>query len=368
MTTFNDTFLKACRKEPTDYVPVWYMRQAGRYDPDYRKIKEKYSLLDICREPELAAEVTMMPVRKLGVDAAILYSDIMNPVASIGIDFDIVKDVGPVIYNPIRSDQDIERLRPIDVEGDLSHVIETIRILAKQLSVPLISFAGAPFTIASYLIEGRPSKNYIRTKQMMYGEPEMWHKLMRKLGDMAIAYLRAHIAAGAKAVQLFDSWVGALAPEDFTAYVLPTVQRIFSELSDLPVPKIYFPGVASGELLPCLTDLEAEVIGVDWRVAIPEARRRIGPRFAVQGNLDPMVLTAPMPEIKRRARALIDAGMQQPGYIFNLGHGLFPEASLEKLRELTAFVHEYSRSAADSKARRDPLEPAAERKEERMGG
>lgn len=365
--TFNDTFLRACRKQPTEHIPVWYMRQAGRYDPEYRKIKEKYSLLEICLQPELAAEVTMMPVRKLGVDAAILYSDIMNPVASIGIEFDIVKDVGPVIYNPIRTKADIERLRPIDVESDLPHILETIRILAGELSVPLISFAGAPFTIASYIIEGRPTKNYRRTKQLMYSEPELWHLLMEKLGDMAITYLKAHIAAGAQAVQLFDSWVGALSQADFSAYVLPVVRRIFAELSDLPVPKIYFPGVASGELLPCLTDLQADVIGVDWRVTIPEARRRIGPRFAVQGNLDPMVLTAPQSVIESRAREIIDAGMQQPGYIFNLGHGLFPEASLDKLKELTAFVHEYSRSAL-AKKRPDRPGPNPERKEEMIGG
>ncbi|EXX89374.1 uroporphyrinogen decarboxylase family protein, partial [Paenibacillus darwinianus] len=230
--SYNDRFVRACRKESVDRVPVWYMRQAGRYDPEYRKIKERYSLLEICRQPELAAEVTLMPVRKLDVDAAILYSDIMNPVASIGIDFDIVANVGPVIANPIRSRADVERLKPIDVEGDLSHVLETIRILDRELDVPLITFAGAPFTIASYLIEGRPSRNYLRTKEMMYGAPDVWHLLMDKLGDMVIAYLRAHIAAGGKAIQLFDSWVGALAPDDFRHFVLPTVERIFAELSD----------------------------------------------------------------------------------------------------------------------------------------
>ncbi|KAF4325424.1 hypothetical protein G195_000963 [Phytophthora kernoviae 00238/432] len=321
------------------------MRQAGRYDPEYRKIKEKYSLLEICRLPELAAEVTLMPVRKLGVDAAILYSDIMNPVASLGIDFDIVKNIGPVIDNPIRTAADVDRLRPIDVEGDLSHILETIRILDKELDVPLITFAGAPFTIASYLIEGRPSKGYIRTKTMMYSEPEVWHKLMQKLGDMVITYVRAHIANGGKAFQLFDSWVGALSPNDFRTYVLPTITRIFTELSDLNVPKIYFPGVASGELLPTLHDLQADVIGLDWRVSISEGRKRLGGKFAVQGNLDPYVLTAPMDLIKQHAKLIIDEGIKEPGYIFNLGHGLFPEASLDKLKELTAYIHEYSAEA-----------------------
>ncbi len=342
--SYNDSFIRACYKQSTDHLPVWYMRQAGRYDPDYQKIKENYTLLEICRQPELAAEVTMMPVRKLGVDAAILYSDIMNPVASIGIDFDIVKNIGPVIDNPIRSAADIERLRPIKVEEDLGHVLETIRILDRELDVPLITFAGAPFTIASYLIEGRPSKSYIRTKTMMYSEPQLWHSLMRKLGDMVATYLRKHIENGGKAFQLFDSWVGALSTTDFRTYVLPTIQYIFDQLQDLNVPKIYFPGVSSGELLPELNGLPVDVIGLDWRVSIPEARRRLGGNYAVQGNLDPYVLTAPSSVIHEQARRIIDEGLQEPGYIFNLGHGLFPEASIDKLKELTDYVHEYSAS------------------------
>lgn len=340
--SYNDRFLRACRKEAVDRVPVWYMRQAGRYDPDYRKIKEKYTLLEICKQPELAAEVTLMPVRKLGVDAAILYSDIMNPVASIGIDFDIVKNIGPVIHNPIRNSSDVDRLKPIDVEGDLSHVLDTISILDRELEVPLITFAGAPFTIASYIVEGRPTKAYLHTKSLMYGDPQLWHRLMRKLAAMAADYLRAHVKSGAKAVQLFDSWVGALAPHDFKEYVLPHVQHIFERLSDLDIPKIYFPGVSSGELLPLLTGLKADVIGLDWRVSLTDGRLRTEGKFAVQGNLDPYVLTAPTEVIHEHARRLLDEGMQEPGFIFNLGHGLYPEASLDKLRELTEFVHDYS--------------------------
>ncbi|OME86716.1 uroporphyrinogen decarboxylase [Paenibacillus sp. FSL A5-0031] len=351
--SYNDRFIRACRKEQVDQLPVWYMRQAGRYDPEYRKIKEKYSLLEICKQPELAAEVTMMPVRKLGVDAAILYSDIMNPVASIGIDFDIVANIGPVIANPIRSAADVERLKPIDVEGDLGHVIETIRILDRELEVPLITFAGAPFTIASYLIEGRPSKNYLRTKEMMYSEPELWHELMRKLGDMVITYLRAHIAAGGKAFQLFDSWVGALTPADFRKFVLPTIERIFAELSDLPQPKIYFPGVSSGELLPELLNVKSDVIGLDWRVSIAEGRLRLDHGFAVQGNLDPTILTAPISVIESYAKEIIDSGIEEPGFIFNLGHGLFPEASLEKLAQLTAFVQSYSKKAIAARSHKE---------------
>ncbi|NMO95399.1 uroporphyrinogen decarboxylase [Paenibacillus lemnae] len=343
--TYNDQFIRACRKQEVSRIPVWYMRQAGRYDPEYRKIKEKYSLLEICKQPELAAEVTLMPVRKLGVDAAILYSDIMNPVASIGIDFDIVKNIGPVIDNPISTAADVERLTPIDVEGDLGHVLETIRILDRELDVPLITFAGAPFTIASYLIEGRPSRNYIKTKGMMYSEPKVWYALMDKLGDMVITYLRAHTNNGGKAFQLFDSWAGALSPKDFEIYVLPTITRIFAELQDLDVPKIYFPGVSSGELLPVLSHLQADVIGLDWRVSIAEGRRRLNGKYAVQGNLDPTVLTGPMEVIKQYAKEIIDQGIQEPGYIFNLGHGLFPEASLDKLRELTEYIHIYSEQA-----------------------
>jgi uroporphyrinogen decarboxylase len=338
----NDLFLRACRGQSVNRIPVWYMRQAGRYDPDYRKIKEKYSLLEICKQPELAAEVSLMPVHKLGVDAAILYSDIMNPVASIGIDFDIVKNIGPVIHNPVKNAADIDRLRPIDVEGDLSHVLETIKILDRELKIPLITFAGAPFTLASYIIEGRPSKTYMNTKALMYTEPQVWHRLMGKLADMAATYLRAHVKSGAKAVQLFDSWAGSLAPHDFKEYVLPHVESIFAQLSDLDIPKIYFPGVSSGELLPLLTSLQSDVIGLDWRVSLSEGRRRTGGKFAIQGNLDPFVLTAPTAVIHEQTRRLLDEGMKEPGFIFNLGHGLYPEASLEKLRELTEFVHTYS--------------------------
>lgn len=347
--TYNDRFIRACRKQSVDRLPVWYMRQAGRSDPEYRKIKEKYSLLEICRQPDLAAEVTMMPVKKLGVDAAILYSDIMNPVASIGIDFDIVAQVGPVIHNPIRTAKDVERLKPVDPEGDLGHILETIRILDAELNVPLITFAGAPFTIASYLIEGRPSKSYIRTKTMMYEAPEVWFALMDKLGDMVIRYVRAQIANGGKAFQLFDSWVGSLSPRDYVRYVLPVMERIFFELSDLGVPSIYFPGVSSGELLPYLHELKADVIGLDWRVSIAEGRKRLAGKYAVQGNLDPFVLTGPMDIIQREAAHIIDEGVKEPGYIFNLGHGLFPEASLDKLKQLTEFVHSYSAEAIASR-------------------
>jgi uroporphyrinogen decarboxylase len=328
------------------------MRQAGRYDPDYLKIKDKYTLLEICKQPELAVEVTLMPIKKLGVDAAILYSDITNPFAGLGIDFDIVKDVGPVIYNPIRSMEDVKKLKPLQAEADLGHVLETIRILKRELSVPLIGFAGAPFTLASYLIESQKpqSNNYQKSRELMKNSPETWELLMDKLGDMVIAYLKAQIASGASAVQLFDSWAGALEPEDYRRFVLPVITRIFRELASEDAYKIYFPGVKSSKLLPLLSGIEADVIGLDHSVTVREGRGYVGGRYAVQGNMNPQILLEPMDVIKEHAKAIIDQGIEQPGYIFNLGHGLFPEASLDKVKELTVFVHDYSRSALADRA------------------
>ena len=343
--TYNDRLIRACYQQEVDRVPVWYMRQAGRYDPEYREIKQKYTLLQICQQPELAAKVTMMPVHKLGVDAAILYSDIMNPVASLGVKFDIVKNVGPVIEKPIRTRADVERLVPIDVNKDLGHIMETIRLLNQMLHVPLITFAGAPFTIASYLIEGRPSKGHLHTKTMMYNEPDVWHLLMDKLAQMIVTYASAQVANGAKVFQMFDSWAGTLTPQHFRTYVLPTIRYIFDQLSHLNVPKIYFPGVSSGELLTQLHDLKVECISLDWRTSIAQGRQRLGGQYAIQGNLDPYVLTAPLDVIKAYAKSIVDEGMVKNGFIFNLGHGLFPEASLQKLKALTQYVHEYSEQA-----------------------
>ncbi|MCI0181997.1 MAG: uroporphyrinogen decarboxylase [Acidibacillus sp.] len=340
----NDLFLRACRRESVSRIPVWYMRQAGRYQPDYRDVRKRYSLIEICENPEICVQVTLSPVKQLGVDAAILFSDIMVPIAPMGMPFEIQKDRGPVMEHPIRQASDIERLRPIDPESDLPYVLETIRILARELKVPLLGFAGGPFTLASYMIEGGPSRDYLRTKAMMYGEPKMWYGLMDRLGDMVITYLRAQIQAGASAVQIFDSWVGSLAPDDYAEYVLPTMERIFSELADLHAPRIYF-GVTTGELLPLFAKAGADVYGVDWRVPIRTARGKLGRNVAIQGNLDPAVLLAPWPEIQRRAESIIDMGIEQPGFVFNLGHGVFPSVSGEQLQRLTTFVHEYSERA-----------------------
>lgn len=340
----HSSFINACKLQPVDQVPVWYMRQAGRYQPEYRAIREKYSLVEICKHPELCAEVTKLPVQQLGVDAAILFSDIMIPVGAMGMDFEIRENVGPIIARPITSLSDIERLQVFNPEEALPHVLESIRIVTDDLPVPLIGFTGAPFTLASYMIEGRPSRNYIRTKQMMWGNPELWRPLMDKLGAMIVRYAKAQVAAGAAAIQLFDSWVGSLSVPDFRTHVLPTIQDIFHQLKDLGVPLIYF-GVNTGELLTSFAESGASVIGVDWRVPLPAARDRIGPDLAVQGNLDPILLFAPWPVIERRAREILDEGMQHPGFVFNLGHGVThnqPTVEVDTLRRLTAFVHDYS--------------------------
>ncbi|PTQ57449.1 MAG: Uroporphyrinogen III decarboxylase [Candidatus Carbobacillus altaicus] len=339
----NDTFLRAARGEPVPYTPVWYMRQAGRSDPEYRAIKEKYSLLEINQNSELAAYVTRLPVEKLGVDAAILYSDIMNPLAGLGVKFDIQKGVGPVVHHPIRSEADVLALSTFDLEP-LASVLKTIALLKQSLTVPLIGFAGAPFTLASYLIEGGPSRTYRHTKQFMLRHPKSWNLLMERLSDMAARYLRAQIEAGASAVQLFDSWVGQLSPVDFRHYVLPYVERIFVALKDLSAVKIYFPGVASGELLPELKTLPVEVIGVDWRVPLDRARFRTDNKFVLQGNFDPLWLEAPRSAREAYARSILEEGLKGKGHIFNLGHGVYPEADIASLRALTEYVQTTSRA------------------------
>jgi uroporphyrinogen decarboxylase len=341
--TINETFLQACRGEKTDYVPVWYMRQAGRSQPEYRKIKEKYSLFEITHQPELCAYVTRLPVEQYDVDAAILYKDIMSPLPAIGVDVEIKAGIGPVIDNPIRSITDVEKLGEITPEEDVPYVLDTIKLLTReQLNVPLIGFAGAPFTLASYMIEGGPSKSYNKTKAFMYAEPKAWFALMDKLADMTITYVKAQIDAGAKAVQIFDSWVGALNVADYRYFIKPVMTRIFSELREKNVPLIMF-GVGASHLAKEWHELPLDVVGLDWRLPIEEARN-MGITKAVQGNLDPAILLAPWEVIEERAKAILDQGMAQPGYVFNLGHGVFPQVNPETLKRLTAFVHEYSAS------------------------
>jgi uroporphyrinogen decarboxylase len=338
---FNDTFLKACRKEATDRVPVWYMRQAGRYQPEYRAIRAKYSFFEMNYIPEVCAEVTRLPVEQLGVDAAILFADIMTPLKPIGVDVNIESGIGPVIANPIESLADVQRLQELDPYTHVPYVLESIKILRQQLSVPLIGFAGAPFTLASYLIEGGPSKHYHKTKAFMYTQPEAWQALMDKLGDMTIAYLKAQIRAGAQAVQVFDSWVGALNDEDYRTFIAPVMTRIFSELRVTDVPTIYF-GVGAGHLLLEWNRLPVDVVGLDWRTSITAARE-MGVTKALQGNLDPTLLLAPWEKLEAKALEILEEGTRTPGYIFNLGHGVFPDASVETLQKLTRLIHGYTR-------------------------
>lgn len=340
---FNDTFLKAARGEQTDYVPAWFMRQAGRSQPEYRKIKEKYSLFEITHQPELCAYVTRLPVEQYNVDAAILYKDIMSPLPAIGVDVEIKSGIGPVISNRITSLADVEKLGEITPEEDVPYVLDTIKLLTEeQLTVPLIGFAGAPFTLASYMIEGGPSKNYNKTKAFMYAEPKAWFALMDKLVEMTIKYVKAQIKAGAKAIQIFDSWVGALNVADYRIFIKPTMNRIFTSLKEENVPLIMF-GVGASHLALEWHDLPLDVVGLDWRLPILEARA-MGITKAVQGNLDPAILLAPWEVIEERVKAILDQGMAQPGYIFNLGHGVFPEVNPDVLKKLTEFIHTYSAS------------------------
>ncbi|HWC14320.1 MAG TPA: uroporphyrinogen decarboxylase [Actinomycetota bacterium] len=330
-------FLAACRGEPVDATPVWFMRQAGRSLPEYRALKEKHSILELCRQPELAAEVTLQPVRRLGVDAAILFSDIVIPLQAMGVGLDIKPGVGPVLDRPIRSLADVDDLRPLVPEEQLPFVLETIAGLVRELEVPLIGFGGAPFTLASYLVEGGPSRTHARTKALMLGEPEVWNKLMDRLAEGILTYLRAQVGAGANAIQLFDSWVGCLSASQYLTYVAPSVERILGGLEDLGVPRIHF-GVNTGELLPLMASVGADVVGVDWKVPLSVARERIGRPVALQGNLDPAVCLAPWHVVEEHAIEVLREGAGG-GHIFNLGHGVLPDTDPDILTRLVELVH-----------------------------
>ncbi|HWL26255.1 MAG TPA: uroporphyrinogen decarboxylase [Ureibacillus sp.] len=342
MREINDTLLRAAKGGRTEYTPVWYMRQAGRSQPEYRAIKEKYSLEEITHQPELCAYVTRLPVENYDVDAAILYKDIVTPLPGIGVDVKIKAGVGPVISNPIRSMKDIENLGEFNPKAHTPFVLETIKLLTEeQLNVPLIGFAGAPFTLASYMIEGGPSRNYAKTKSFMVSEPVAWFALMDKLGDMIISDISAQVEAGAKAIQIFDSWVGALNVEDYRIFIKPVMTRIFAELQKENVPLILF-GVGASHLVNEWNDLDVDVVGLDWRLPIRKARE-LGVTKAVQGNLDPTILLANWSVIEQRTKDIIDQGLEVPGHIFNLGHGVFPEVDPAVLKRLTTFIHDYSR-------------------------
>ncbi len=334
-------FLAACRGETPTRRPVWFMRQAGRSLPEYRAVRGEGTILDAIAQPDLAAEITLQPVRRYGVDAAILYSDIVVPVAAIGFGVDVAPGTGPVVAEPFASAADLARLRPLDPEADTPYVLETCRILAAELTVPLIGFAGAPFTVASYLIEGRPSRTYTKTKALMYGDEPLWHRLMERLVDLAVTSLRSQVANGARALQLFDSWAGALSLPDYERYVQPHSAAVFAAVADLGVPRIHF-GVDTGELLGAMALAGADVVGVDWRVPLDVARARIHaakPGLSVQGNLDPAAVVAGWPVAKMQTDRVLAAAGDHPGHIFNLGHGVLPETDPTVLERIVAHVH-----------------------------
>jgi uroporphyrinogen decarboxylase len=324
------------------------MRQAGRSLPEYRAIKERYSLLEICRRPDICAEVTVQPVRRLGVDAAILYADIMHPLVGIGIDLEIKEGVGPIIAHPIRGAHDIAALRDLEPEADLPFVIEDIAATLDRLqgSVPLIGFAGAPFTLASYLVEGRPSRDFLQTKRLMYGSPDVWHALMKRLATIVGTYLVMQAEAGVHVLQLFDSWVGALSPDDYTRYVQPYSAVALRAASATGLPVIHF-GTGTATLLEAMAEAGGSTIGVDWRVPLDRAWERIGYDHGIQGNLDPLLLQAPIEVVTRETEAILRRAARRPGHIFNVGHGIHPATEPDTIARVVEVVHEYRGDGGD---------------------
>jgi uroporphyrinogen decarboxylase len=338
----DNRFLRACRRELVDVTPVWFMRQAGRYMPEYRAIREKYSLLEICYHPELAAEVTLQPIQILGVDAAILFADILLPAIPLGVGLEFAKGEGPILQNPVSTMKDVQALNPVNAKTDLGYVMEEIRILRGALNgIPLIGFCGAPFTVASYLIEGGSSREFLKTKTIMYSDPQTWHALMEKLSSVLADYLVAQIRAGAQAVQVFDSWVGALSPSDYEMFVLPYSQKVLQAAKTEGVPVIHF-GTNTTTLLPLMKRAGGDVIGLDWRIPLDEGWTLLGSDVAVQGNLDPVTLFTPLPEIKSRVHDILRRADGRPGHIFNLGHGILQNTPVDNVKAVVDMVHEYS--------------------------
>ncbi len=336
-------FIRACRRLPVDATPVWFMRQAGRYMAEYRAIREKYSLLEMVERPEIAAEVTLQPVHAHGVDAAILFADILLPVVPMGLNLEFVKGVGPQIDNPIRGPEDLKRLRKIDAKTDLGHVMEALKILRKELdeSVALIGFSGAPFTVASYMIEGGPSRDFRHTKYLMYAQPDTWHAFMELVAEALSDYFVSQIDAGAQAVQLFDSWVGALSPQDYERYVLPYSQKVLDAALAKDVPVLHF-GTVTSTLLPLMKQAGGDVIGLDWRIPMDKGRELLGDDVAVQGNLDPMSLFAPLPALEEKVKDVITRAGDRPGHIFNLGHGINQFTPVANVSAVVEMVHEWT--------------------------
>jgi len=331
-------FLAACRREPVDTTPIWMMRQAGRSLPEYRKLREKYRLVDIVANAELCTEVTLQPVRRFGVDAAVMFADIMLPLAGMGVDFELVEDVGPVIAAPVRTPADVDALRVPTPEESVPQVLAAVRSVVAASPVPVVCFSGAPFTLASYLIEGRPTREFKLAKAFMYGEPAAFERLLAKLARVATDYLRAQVACGAAAIQVFDSWVGALAVEDYDARVLPHTKAIFDGVADLGVPRIHF-GVGATALLPSIASFGPDVVSVDWRLPLDAAWDAIGHERGIQGNLDPAVLLGPTGLVRDRARDILRRAGGRLGHVFNLGHGVLPETPLESIETLIDVVH-----------------------------
>ena len=340
----HDRFLKACRREPVDRTPVWFMRQAGRYMPEYREIRSRYSLLEICRSPELATIVTLQPVKRIDVDAAILFSDLLLPLEPLGIPFDFVRGEGPSIENPLRSEADIDRLKPFEPREALSHVLQAIRQIRRELDgahgIPLIGFGGAPFTLASYAIEGGHSQNFARTKSLMYSSTRAWHRLCEMLSTVMGEYMKAQIEAGVQAIQIFDSWAGALSSADYREFVLPHTRRIFDAIRGMGVPTIHF-GTGTANILQDLREAGGDVLGADWRIPLDEAWERIGHDRAIQGNLDPTLLLAPLDRMLNGADAVLERAGGRPGHIFNLGHGILPSTPVDHVQALAQHVHRF---------------------------
>ena len=335
--------MKACRLEPVDATPVWFMRQAGRYMPEYRKLREKYTLLEMVAQPELAAEVTLQPIKAFGMDAAILFADILLPLQPMGVDFEFVPGKGPQVQYPVRTAADVAALKPVEAEASLGHVMDAIRILRGELTdTPLIGFCGAPFTVASYMIEGGPSKDYKMAKSMMYNTPEVWHAFMEKLTAVLIDYLTAQIRAGAQVVQLFDSWVGALNPQDYETFALPYSKKVLDAAHATGVPGIHF-GVGATTLLPLMKKAGGDILGLDWRIPLDDGWKIIGHDRGVQGNLDPVTLFSTPELLEKRVKDILRRADNRPGHIFNVGHGILQHTPNENVKAVVEMVHEFSK-------------------------
>ena len=341
----NSVFMRACRREPVPYTPIWLMRQAGRYMPEYRKVRAKMGFLELCKNSSLAAEVTVTAAERLGVDAAIIFADILLIIEPMGLALEFNKGEGPVIHNPVRTSPDVDRLREVEDVGALDFVFDAIKETRGMLksNLPLIGFCGAPFTLCSYIVEGGASKNYVHTKRLMYNDAGAWHAMMSLVSRALVKYLNAQIEAGAQAVQLFDSWVGNLSPDDYQTYVLPHTRSVIAGVKR-GIPVLHF-GTATGALLELMREAGGDVIGLDWRVRLDEAWNRLGPDISVMGNLDPVALFANQTHLRAEAEKILNQASGRAGHIFNLGHGILPETPVENVIALVEMVHEMSRTA-----------------------